>query len=231
MPEESRGELIRSAGGALAWRTLDGLEVTAAQDALQRPRPGRDLLWRAVLGGSARVVDATAGLGADSFHLAAKGAEVVMLERSPTLVALLEDALARAVAGELGESARVAAGRVSLRAGDARTLLSDGSLVGEAPVVYLDPMFPQHQKSKRSLPGKGMALLRDSLTTTSVQEETELLNAALRAATRRVVVKRPLGAEPLAGSRPSGALTGTTTRYDIYAPAAPVAAPTAATGE
>lgn len=183
-----------------------------------RPRPGRDLLWRAVLAGSARIVDATAGLGADAFHLAAKGAEVAMIERSPILVDLLADALSRAAAGALGERARSAAQRLTLVAGDARDVLSDDERLGHVEVVYLDPMFPRHERRERSLPGKGMAVLRDALGVVPKEDESALLTAALAAATRRVVVKRPLGAEPLAGVLPSGALSGSTTRYDIYAP-------------
>lgn len=209
---------MRTPTGALAWRAPGGPEVSAAEEALSRPRPGRDLLWRAVLSGSARVVDATAGLGADAFHLAAKGAEVVMIERAPALLALLSDALRRAAGDELGEGARAAAARLELVPGDAREMIVDRALVGEAQVVYLDPMYPRRAKGTRSLPGKEMALLREALGAMSEAEESELLATALRAATRRVVVKRPAGAEPLAGVRPSGALSGSTTRYDIYAP-------------
>lgn len=183
-----------------------------------RPRPGRDLLWRAVLAGSARIVDATAGLGADAFHLAAKGAEVAMIERSPILVDLLADALNRAAAGELGERAQLAAQRLTLVSGDAREVLAEHERLGKVEVVYLDPMFPRHDRRERSLPGKGMAALRDAVGVVPTEDESALLTAARAAARRRVVVKRPLGAEPLAGVRPSGSLSGSTTRYDIYAP-------------
>jgi len=48
------------------------------------------------------------------------------------------------------------------------------------------------------------------------------LLAALRAARRRVVVKRPLRAAALGAASgapaPSGSVVGTTTRYDLYAP-------------
>src|SRR5688572_20080391 len=41
------------------------------------------------------VIDATAGLGRDAFVLACLGCEVTLLERSPTVAALLRDALER----------------------------------------------------------------------------------------------------------------------------------------
>ncbi len=211
-------KLVRTASGALAYLTTSGVTIGAAEEALGRPRRGRDLLWRAVLKGAERVVDATAGLGSDAFHLAAKGAEVVMIERSEMLHALLADALARANAGRLGESARLAAGRVTLLHGDARELLTGPGALGAlgAPIVYLDPMFPRPED--RGAPAKGMALLREALDATSPAEEAQLLAAARAVARRRVVVKRPAKSPPMAGEAPSGSLTGSTTRYDLYAP-------------
>ncbi len=212
------GELkaVREVGGPLGWQAPTGVVLFASEDALRGVRPGRDLLWRAVLSGAAKVVDATAGLGGDAFHLAAKGAEVTMIERSPLLLALLEDALERAAAGELGSVAAAAAERLRLIRGDARAVLQERQRLAASEVVYLDPMFPA--TTKRSLPSKELALLRSLLPPSQPAEEAELLSVARAVATRRVVVKRPAGAPALAGERPSGALLGSTTRYDIYAP-------------
>ena len=49
---------------------------------------------------AAHVFDATAGLGEDSFLLAAAGFDVVLCEANPVIAALLEDALARAAQDE-----------------------------------------------------------------------------------------------------------------------------------
>jgi len=241
-------ELVRDEHG-LALRTPDGVTVRAAVEYLSAPRPGRDLLGRAVkdaLRGSrkkagdhqrpragtgggrpaemgyamnyeqvAEVVDATAGLGADSFHLAALGLRVTMLERVPQVAALLEDALARAAAGELGAAARASAANLVLHTGDAGAWLTARAAEGQRPaVVLLDPMYPK--QSKAALPSKGMALFREM-----VGEDADapgLLEVALRSATRRVVVKRPIKAPYLGGLRPAGSLEGRTTRYDLYAP-------------
>ena len=46
-------------------------------------------------GQTPRIVDATAGLGRDSFLLASLGAEVTLIERSKHMHRLLEDGLAR----------------------------------------------------------------------------------------------------------------------------------------
>lgn len=215
---------LEVAATGLAIRTPGGVRVTAATTKLVAATlPGRDLLARALLtgrpGGPPDVVDATAGLGADGFHLAALGHRVVMLEREPLFAALLEDALNRALSGELGATGAAAAGRVRLVAGDARDYLA--ALETSTAIVYLDPMFPG--KSGRALPGKGMNVLRleqQRDPAAARAEDVELLAAARAHASRRVVVKRPLKGEPLGDVAPSGSLRGSTVRYDLYAPLA-----------
>ncbi|NLG09848.1 MAG: class I SAM-dependent methyltransferase [Deinococcales bacterium] len=205
---------LRVGADGLALRTAGGQEVRAAAHLLGRRRPGQDLLARAV-GPAGEVVDATAGLGADAFHLAAGGTRVTMVERVPLVAALLEDALERARGGALGAEARAAAARLALTVGDARAYLAQRAAAADPPdVVLLDPMYPQ--RGKAALPGKGMALFRELVG--EDPDVGELLAVALGAAARRVVVKRPLKAPPLAGVKPSGSLRGTTTRYDLYAP-------------
>lgn len=194
-----------------------GPEVGAARRALVPERGhGPDPLWRAVLAGEHPVVDATAGLGADGFRLAAKGARVTLIERSPAIGALLREALEDALAGDLGPDAANAARRVRLLMGDARDLLRRGAVPrGSAAVVYLDPMF--HAAGRRSLPPKGMALFRAVLGTDD-DGAADLLAAARETASIRVVVKRHLKAPPLAGVRPSGEIRARSVRYDLYPP-------------
>ena len=206
--------------GGLALRG-DGPAVRVDVAALARPRPGgRDLLARAVgrLEPGEEVLDATAGLGRDAFQLAALGYRVIMVERVALIAALLEDALDRAVRGVAGEEAAEAAGRVRLFAGDATAVLA--ALAPPPAVVVLDPMYP-HRRGN-ALPNKGMRLFRELVG--SDDDAPALLEAARGAARRRVVVKRPARAPALGGERPSGSLTGRTTRYDLYAPAQPAGA-------
>ncbi len=211
---------LRIGPDGLALRTPDGTTVRAATERLTMPRRGKDLLGRAIgrgpgERGGEEVVDATAGLGADAFHLAASGFRVTLVERVPVVAALLEDALERARRGELGEAARIAAARAALEAGDARGLLARRRESGALPsVVLLDPMYPK--RGKAALPGKGMALFRELVG--DDQDAPALLEDALATATRRVVVKRPHNAPELGGIKPSGSLRGSTTRYDLYAP-------------
>lgn len=167
------------------------------------------------------IVDATAGLGRDAFLLAFCGAQVTLLERHPVLALLLVDAL-RALA-LAGTDAAVhaphadCAARLHLVAQDAAAYLHALADAARPQVVYCDPMFPPRNKSA-AVSGE-MQVLHALIGATA--DAGDLLAAALRAATRRVVVKRPLRAAPLVASgleniHPSYALTGRASRFDVY---------------
>lgn len=156
-------------------------------------------------GGTPLAVDATAGLGEDACLLAAAGFEVVLFEYNPLIAALLEDGLRRA--GEQPELA-VICGRMRLCPGDSTELLQGLSRPPE--VVLLDPMFPVRRKSAKVR--KKFQLLQ--LVERPCTDEAALLRAALAAGPRRVVIKRPLQAPPLAGIRPSHSLRGKAIRFD-----------------
>jgi 16S rRNA (guanine1516-N2)-methyltransferase len=170
----------------------------------------RDALARAAgfgKGAIPTIVDATAGLGRDSFLLAALGAEVTLLERSPEVHDRLRDALARAAA-KGGELAAVVA-RMTLLQGDARELLPGL----RADTVVVDPMHPPRGNS--AIVKQQMRLLRELVGTDP--DALQLMQAALAADCKRVVLKWPLRAQPLAGLRqPSHSLTGKTVRYDVF---------------
>lgn len=157
-------------------------------------------------GATPHVLDATAGLGQDAFVLASLGAKVTLIERSPIVGALLEDALARAradpVVGEI-------AARMQLQVGDAGALM--GALEARPDVIYLDPMYP-HRRG-HALPKKEMRVFR--LLVGDDADAGELLQAALRCARSRVVVKRPKGA-PVLGGKPDGRVESKNTRFDLY---------------
>lgn len=159
-------------------------------------------------GATPRILDMTAGLGRDGFVLATLGCEVVMMERSPVIHALLSDGLQRARQdSEVG----AIAGRIRLLCQDGRDyLVSAGE---ERPdVVYLDPMYPHRDKSARVK--KEMRLLQ--LLLGEDRDSGELLASALGTALSRVVVKRPVKAPPLHGPAPSLSIGSPNTRYDIY---------------
>lgn len=154
------------------------------------------------------VLDATAGLGRDAFVLASLGCSMTLIERQPIIAALLEDGLQRAARDV--EVAAIAA-QMRLLTGNAIELMQQWQ--GEPPqVIYLDPMFPHRDKS--ALVKKEMRLFRplvgDDL------DAPALLAAALALASHRVVVKRPRKAPIIDGGKPSYALEGKSSRYDIY---------------
>lgn len=155
-----------------------------------------------------RVLDATAGLGKDGFVLASLGCEMSLVERQPIIAALLEDGLARA-RGDAEVGAIVA--RMHLLEGNSIQVMSDWP--GDPPqVIYLDPMFPHREKS--ALVKKEMRLFRPLVG--DDMDAPALLAAALALATHRVVVKRPRKAPCIDGPKPSHALEGKSSRYDIY---------------
>lgn len=174
----------------------------------------RDALARAAgfaRGNTPTIIDATAGLGRDAFLLACLGAQVTLLERSRQVHELLRDALARAGA-ESPELAAVVA-RMTLLQGDARDLLPGL----RADAVIVDPMHPPRTNSAEVK--QEMRLLRDLVGTDP--DAFELMQAALAADCKRVVLKWPLRAAALEGLRtPSHSITGKTVRYDVFMMAA-----------
>jgi 16S rRNA (guanine1516-N2)-methyltransferase len=156
-----------------------------------------------------KLIDATAGLGRDSFVLADLGCEVTLLECSPIAFALLRDGIQRARHTE-DPWLREVAERMHLHHTDSIAWLANTSQ--EFDVVYLDPMFPSRKKSARVK--KEMWLFQQLIG--HGPGEAALLEQALKTAQWRVVVKRPAKAPSLQGPRPHHAITGKTVRFDVY---------------
>ena len=179
---------------------------------IRRGNLSRELLVRAVkIKGvdEPLVADATAGLGEDSFLLAAAGCRVLLFEHDPVIADLLSDALERAKRDP--ETAPIAA-RTTLLRGDSVPALP---LLDPRPdVVLLDPMFPERTKS--ALVKKKFQLLH--LLERPCENEAALLDAALSARPKRVVIKRPAKGPYLAGVKPSYSLTGSAVRFDCIVP-------------
>lgn len=152
------------------------------------------------------VVDTTAGLGRDAWLLAALGCTVTLVERHPAVAALLADALDRA---REDEHAAPIAARMELIEADAIDVLAGRT----ADTIIVDPMHPPRRKS--AAVRKEMRVFRALVGPDA--DSDALLPAAIAAARRRVAVKRPRGADPLAGPARSGAIEGRSTRFDIYA--------------
>ena len=79
-------------------------------------------------------------------------------------------------------------------------------------VIYLDPMFPERQKS--GLVKKKFQLIH--YLEAPAENEEALMQAAIAARTFKIVVKRPAKGPYLAGLKPSYSLDGKAIRYDCY---------------
>lgn len=79
-------------------------------------------------------------------------------------------------------------------------------------VIYLDPMFPERQKS--GLVKKKFQLIH--YLEAPAENEQALMQAAIAARPFKIVVKRPAKGPYLAGLKPSYSLDGKAIRYDCY---------------
>lgn len=164
------------------------------------------------------VIDCTAGLGTDALVMAALGCRVRSLERSETIFQLLEDGLARLKAVDTD-----LASRLSFENAEASKILV--ALQATSPnmnmnvnvkpdVIYLDPMYPEEGRSKSALPKKTMQIFRRLLE--GDHDADELWTQAMKAAKKRVVVKRPMHAPSLGDRKPTHSFEGKTARFDLY---------------
>lgn len=188
-----------------------------------------------------RVIDATAGMGEDSLLLAAAGCEVTLFEQDPVIAALLQDTMRRALEdaalheivmrmqlvegdsiGHLRKFGEAGTGSYAPEddAGHACPALTASAATGNdadtalkrPDVIYLDPMFPERQKS--GLVKKKFQLIH--YLEAPAENEEALMQAALTARPFKIVVKRPAKGPYLAGLKPSYSLDGKAIRYDCY---------------
>lgn len=160
---------------------------------------------------SPHVLDATAGLGREAFVLASLGCTVTLLERSPTVHALLADGLRRTQHGDDLEI-RLITQRMTLHHADAHHWFDAPPPPHRWDVVYLDPMFPERRKS--ALVQKEMRFFHEVVGDDN--DADVLLALATQHARYRVVVKRPRHAPELSRLKPAFVITGKAVRYDVY---------------
>jgi 16S rRNA (guanine1516-N2)-methyltransferase len=158
-------------------------------------------------GKTPQVIDATAGLGRDSFLLASLGAQVTMIERSTRMHELLQAGM---------EDARLQGGvfadiiaRMILLNGDAKDLLP--TLSGEA--ILIDPMHPPRKTT--ALVKQELRQVREIVGTD--EDAADLMRVALKHARQRVVLKWPAKGDPIEGIPScSHQILGKSTRYDVF---------------
>lgn len=207
------------------WLAVNGMKMqpnwVGELPRLYRAGIRNELIARACLTSSTvNVIDATAGLGHDALLLAWLGASVTMLERHPILAALLIDAKIQAERHS-DERLQQALTRMTVVFAKSEAYLADHAIHREVDVVYLDPMFPKAATDKKQpLVKKEMQILQHLLSIPRPdQDEIDCGDALLPLAmdiAKRVVVKRPRLAEPLAGIEPAHRWLGDACRFDGY---------------
>lgn len=193
------------------------VDFTGGAAQYRRTKGGGELIGKAVNHSAHPVVwDGTGGLGRDAFVLAGLGLQVCVFEQNPVVSCLLADGLARAAgSAETSEVAR----RIRLYSGNAVALMPElAKEQGRPDVVYLDPMYPERQKS--AAVKKEMAYFHDLVG--MADDEAALLHMAREVAKKRVVVKRPRLGGFLNHERPAYQYSGKSTRFDVYLPFQPV---------
>jgi 16S rRNA (guanine1516-N2)-methyltransferase len=96
--------------------------------------------------------------------------------------------------------------------GDARTLIPE---LMPHDVIYLDPMFPPKRKQAKVKKYMQMMQIMTALYPELRMDEKQLFDIASQYATKRVVVKRPKGEEPIA-PHPNYSLDAQSIRFDVY---------------
>ncbi len=207
------------------WLAVNGMKMqpdwVGELPRLYRAGIRNELLARAcMVTPTARIIDATAGLGHDALLLAWLGASVTLVERHPILAALLMDAKIQA-ARYMDERLQQTLTRMTVVFAKSEVYLIDSAIRNETDVVYLDPMFPKAlTEKKQPLVKKEMQILQYLLSIPRPDDSVidwgdALLPLAMQVA-NRVVVKRPRLANPLADIEPAHRWLGDACRFDGY---------------
>ena len=153
------------------------------------------------------IIDATAGLGYDSFILASLGAKVTLIERSQKIHELLQNGINEGIS--FGGEIEKIINRMELLFGDSKDILP--KLTPE--VIMIDTMYKERKKT--ALVKNNMRLVREIVGPDT--DYIELLEVALNCAKNRVVLKQPRYAEPIKEiTKCSHQILGKTIRYDIF---------------
>ncbi len=153
------------------------------------------------------IIDATAGLGYDSFILASLGAKVTLIERSQKMHELLQNGINEGIS--FGGEIEKIINRMELLFGDSKDILP--KLTPE--VIMIDTMYKERKKT--ALVKNNMRLVREIVGPDT--DYIELLEVALNCAKNRVVFKQPRYAEPIKDIKKcSHQIIGKTIRYDIF---------------
>jgi len=178
-----------------------------------------------IISKDAWVFDAMGGLAKDAILMALLGCKVWSCEAHPLVAELVKDGMIRArkdpaLSGVLSDPNRFRFFKV-----DALVKLEElakNDATQRPDVVYLDPMFPEKQKT--SIAKKDMQWLQQIHAHTPsiypdyrVSAPETVFDRALQVARKRVIVKRPLRAPNLVDTpMPSFSKVFQSARFDVY---------------
>ncbi|MCB9481487.1 MAG: class I SAM-dependent methyltransferase [Desulfobacteraceae bacterium] len=157
------------------------------------------------------IVDATAGLGTDSFLLYCLGARVAGFERNPFLFYLLEKGLKNYFKANENHNDLLFINSDSF---NLFQKLMENNITQRPDVIYLDPMYPLENK-KKAKPKKELEVLRKIIGRDN--DSHFLFNEIASFKNLRIVVKRPIHS-PLISDliKPSHKIESKLVRYDVY---------------
>ena len=148
------------------------------------------------------ILDATGGLGHDSFILALLGQKITLIEKNIGLCILIEEALRNLPNLPYFNNAK---NNISIINVDSRAFVSSAE---NFDVVYIDPMFNSKKKLKRT---KQMQFLVSYL-----REYDDPSAEFYESNFKRLVIKRELRATSSIKDCSALSFKGTSVRYDIY---------------
>lgn len=206
--EESAHLLVKS-GNQIVLNSKDGNRLqfdfdNNTVDYQRRASRSSDPLLKAIgySKGIRNVLDLTMGLAIDAVFLSQNGLAVTTVERQPLLHFLAVEAQKKSKRDDVQS--------IKFIYSNAQDFLVQ-SEVTDNTAVYFDPMFPHKKKS--ALPRQEMVLFRELVGEDLDAQET--LKLALSKKYDRVVVKRPLKAEPLI-DQVSYSIKTKLMRFDVY---------------
>ncbi|WP_119343816.1 class I SAM-dependent methyltransferase [Facilibium subflavum] len=185
-----------------------------SQDIQQRinPQTAKPGIIKAVEGKKKKalhILDMTAGLGTDSFTLAARGHTVISIEENPYVFCLLKDGLFRA-----NKNPQLTHIAEKITIVNQNAIIHTKEMTTTFDIIYLDPMFPSRKKSAKVK--KNMQLLHQ-LVQTSPDNDTMLFEQAKKLPHAKIIVKRPRHSDFLGQKTPTSQIIGKANRFDIYA--------------
>ena len=162
------------------------------------------------------MLDATCGMARDSILLAFNGHIVDSIERNNILFELILNGVSKARKCAIPSIVN-AVNRINFINANSEKYLNELLISNDEvyyDVIYLDPMFPE--KNKTALVKKESQLLQ---SLHGLEDDGNLiLNIALKSNCKKIVVKRPLHAPYLGNHNPTSSHKYKTTRFDIYIP-------------